>query len=278
MHFLNLSGIPVPVSRLRYSPTLQGTKGRAFSGFPYSTVRRTLMTLTGDTSPMTLAEAWALRALVNGDGHSWSFEYGPVSSLGLMPSDNTASAAATEGGKYGNCLALPGGDGSSIEWTLAAPSRRTIMVWRYDRATGGTPAWHHYVLRYTDAVPDTGWKDGAVVSWDMREDIADWLEWRRGLGGRVRLVNRTAPVGETTNHFDDLVALPYAIPSDWPAAVFTAGAAFGELPYHRATGTGLHKPMVVLGHAGDGDAIEFFKDGTHAQGESFSVELMEVPA
>jgi hypothetical protein len=36
--------------------------------------------------------------------------------------------------------------------------------------------------------------------------------------------------------------------------------------------------MVVLGHAGDGDAIEFFKDGTYVQGESFSVSLSEVPA
>ena len=266
MSFLNLSGISVPVSRLRYSPTLQGTKGRAFSGFPYSTVRRTLMTLTGNTPPMTLAEAGALRALVNGDGHTWSFDSGLASSLGLLPSNNPGPATVTAGGKYGNCLSASDVGGEHIEWLLPNTSRRTAMVWRYEGAT-----WHHYVLRFTGVLPDAGWKDGVRLSLLEAQDQTDWFHWNTLV---VYLITRLSAV----DRFDDLVALPYAIPSDWPAAVFAAGAAFGELPYHRATGSGLYQPMVVLGHAGDGDAIEFFKDGTHVQGESFSVELMEVPA
>ncbi|NVJ13123.1 hypothetical protein [Myxococcus sp. AM010] len=75
----------------------------------------------------------------------------------------------------------------------------------------------------------------------------------------------------------DLVALPYRAPDAWVVPWRDSGAPFGPLPYHRATGTGLHRPTLVLGESGQGESIEWWEGPTRVAGESFTFTLMESP-
>ncbi|AEI65555.1 hypothetical protein [Corallococcus macrosporus] len=78
-------------------------------------------------------------------------------------------------------------------------------------------------------------------------------------------------------YVSDLVALPYLAPDAWLAPWRDAGAPFGPLPYHRATGTGLHRPALVLGDAGQGEALEWWDGPLRVQGEDFTFTLQEAP-
>ncbi|WP_228560841.1 MULTISPECIES: hypothetical protein [Myxococcus] len=75
----------------------------------------------------------------------------------------------------------------------------------------------------------------------------------------------------------DLVALPYRVPDEWLAPWRDAGAPFGPLPHHRATGSGLHRPVLVLGDAGSGEALEWWMGTARVSGEDFTYSLMESP-
>ncbi|GHG79629.1 hypothetical protein [Comamonas sp. JC664] len=76
---------------------------------------------------------------------------------------------------------------------------------------------------------------------------------------------------------DDLVVLPYLAPDAWLTPWRDAGAPFGPLPYHRATGTGLHRPCIVLGDAGQGEGMEWWEGPVRVAGESLNFTLMESP-
>ncbi|AEI66938.1 hypothetical protein [Corallococcus macrosporus] len=89
-------------------------------------------------------------------------------------------------------------------------------------------------------------------------------------GGPVNLNNGSIYVS-------DLVALPYLAPDAWMAPWRDAGAPFGPLPYHRATGTGLPRPVRVLGDAGSGESLEWWDGPQRIAGEDFSYSLMESP-
>ncbi|MFP2962844.1 hypothetical protein ACLEPN_35020 [Myxococcus sp. 1LA] len=89
-------------------------------------------------------------------------------------------------------------------------------------------------------------------------------------GGPVDLSNSALLVS-------DLVALPYLAPDAWLAPWRDAGAPFGPLPRHRATGTGLHHPSLVLGDAGSGEALEWWQGSERVSGEDFTYSLMESP-
>ncbi|GEL75213.1 hypothetical protein [Myxococcus virescens] len=157
--YLTLSGIPLPVSAdrpMRLSPTLLGEKRRSFSGWPLSSVRRVVMQYEAGTPIRAMAEATALRALVNGDGHSWSFETDTLSSRGLWPSSVTGAPGHAAGvGLFGpglGALGLVAGD--AITWPTQLGAAWTVGYWARVDVTGAP--WKHYVQRsdvplYVDA-------------------------------------------------------------------------------------------------------------------------------
>jgi hypothetical protein len=274
MSFLSLSGIPLLTSSLRYQPTHQGTKGRTFSGFPYSSVRRTLMTWAGSTPPTALAESWAARQLINGAGHSWHFETGTVSSLGLMPSATTGTVTVSLGGaKFGNGkLSITNGD---ITWPLTAEQGCTYGAWMKAPSIDLGAQWRHVVVRLLSSGDQRVYVDGTLVYNQVGDYESDTAVYLPGDGAAFRIGYASGP---DTLLVDDLVFLPFMVPESWLVPWRDAGAPFGPLPYHRCTGTGLHRsPVTVLGDARDGEAVEFFNGGTHVQGETFDFELREVP-
>ncbi|NVJ05219.1 hypothetical protein HUW63_08210 [Myxococcus sp. AM001] len=438
MPYLALSGIPVPVSMssgLRYSPVLLGEKVRTFNGFPRSSARRKLMSYEGGTGPLALAEASALRALIDGEGDSWSFEVDTTSSRGLWPSTTGTLGRLAVPSRYGDAgLYLP--SAASITWPTQLGAEWTVGFWVRPYIEGGV--WRHYVQRsdgslYVDAVapaPAEGntWSfeadlvsaqgmapsnvTGTVVAavdgpgrwglcaaldpnstlsyptqlgtqwtvayWAKLTTTSSWThyihragvnisrnggvnnsppnggalysstnDWTQLPGGDVTLrcvagfgggisnpdnvpllvddlvvLPYTAPdswvaswyaatapfhlpgtgtpasvsetgaltlrkVGGSASGFDnptnapllvdDLVALPYLAPAAWLAPWRDAGAPFGPLPYHRATGSGLHRPALVQGDAGQGEAMEWWEGAQRVQGEDFTFTLQEAP-
>ncbi|GEL75551.1 hypothetical protein [Myxococcus virescens] len=434
--FLALSGIPVPVSMssgLRYSPVLLGEKVRTFSGYPRSSARRKLMAYEGGTGPLSLAASAALRALIDGEGDSWSFAGNLLSSRGLWPNAVGTPTALPSFGRYeGYALALS--DGQSVSWATQLGEDWTVGYWARVLGVDGVQ-WHHYVQRSDGTVcvdaaapgPHLGhtWSfdDGFTSNWGLEPSdvdasvsepgrygqcatfgegtsatwptqlgsqwtVAYWARletdstWhlylhRAGLplsrdgvvgshapsagaliatngnytqlpDGAVYLLNRrgtTGPgipnVGGVPLLIDDLVVLPYTVPDSWVAPWFAStapfrlpgttglaevddngaltvrhragvaggvinpfnysllvsdlvalpyrapdawlapwrdsGAPFGPLPYHRATGAGLHRPALVLGDAGQGDAMEWWEGAQRVQGEDFAFTLQEAP-
>ncbi|WAM28506.1 hypothetical protein [Myxococcus sp. NMCA1] len=424
--FLALSGIPVPVSLsggLRYSPVLLGEKVRTFNGFPRSSVRRKLMAYEGGTGPLSLADAAALRALIDGEGDSWDFANGTMtSSRGLWPSTVGSPLALPDLGRYqGYALALSAGhvswatqlgedwtvaywvrvwDGSGAQWhhyvqrsdgpmyvDAAAPSPALGHTWSFDAGfasnwgmepsdvdagQGGAgrygqcadfysgasatwptalgpqwtvaywarfstdSTWHLYLHRaglplsrdgvvgshpasagalYSSSGDYTQLPDGAVVLLNQEGDsllidelvvlpytvpdswVAPWyastapfrLPGTTGLAevddnGSLTVRHRTGVAGGFPNPsndlllISDLVALPYRAPDAWFAPWRDSGAPFGPLPYHRASGSGLHRPTLVQGDAGQGEAMEWWEGAQRVQGEDFAFTLQEAPS
>lgn len=273
MPYLSLSGIPLNVEQLRYEPTLLGQKTRAFSGFPMSSVRRTLMMLTGTHGMLKLAEAFAMRSLINGDGHSWTFDSSTASATGLLPTSTTGTVSVVAGSNVYGTGRLQLSPGAVVTWPLTAlGDTSTIGMWVRAPALNSN-AWTHLVhfpegdgfvyLNGVLAYPEAGaLRDVTGISLPGEAEALS-IGYAAGFAGTMSV--------------DDLVYLPYRVPVEWLLPWRNAGAAFGPLPYHRATGTGLHKPIRVLGNAKGGTAMEWFSGGTFVQGESFDFELLEAP-
>ncbi|AFE05564.1 hypothetical protein COCOR_04013 [Corallococcus coralloides DSM 2259] len=286
MAYLTLSGIEVRCSAakgLTQKPTLLGPRVRTFSGWAQSGTRSRVFTWAGGTPPMSMAEAQALRRLIDGDGHSWSFEAnadaGLVSSKGL-----TGTAVGTIGvgpgsstPRYGTGgLALAAG--ASVTWATATTGRYFVGAWMRGAFSAG--AWAHVVV---DANGNQTWLNGE--EWMA----ADELIAETGIGLGVGLVtpsalsvsNRTAETGTPSIlDIDDLVLLPYEVPRAWIPQWYAWGAAgqpFGALPYHTADGAGIPGPFRVLGQALDAQAMEYDEDGARVQGQYMDFELLQQP-
>ncbi|MFY1829140.1 hypothetical protein ACN47A_24690 [Myxococcus fulvus] len=277
MAFLSLSGIPLRLdagSPVQYRQEPLGDFRRSAAGQLRSSVRGRKWTITGSTLPMPLEESSALRHLINGSGHSWSFENGSASSTGIAHSFMTGGAAPVLGlGKYGtgHLRCPPGG---AIRWPILQSGdtvfTSTIAAWLRAPAVAGG-AWAHHII---DVATDETWLNGA--QWYVWPDVEGDTRVRIVLTPSYLEVSFQAD-GVGVLQVDDLVLLPYRVPSSWRAPWRDAGVPFGPLPRHSVTGTGIHEgPLTVFGQANDGTAAELWtEDGQYRVHESFEFELRE---
>ncbi len=94
--------------------------------------------------------------------------------------------------------------------------------------------------------------------WDHWFTTSEGTKWKNGLlttGSLAGLVGVTSGVA-TFNYsqgnptgIDDVVALPYVVPADWPAQIYAFGYAFGLLPQLTADGLFIERNsrVTVLG-------------------------------
>ncbi|RKG93722.1 hypothetical protein D7V97_39755, partial [Corallococcus sp. CA053C] len=108
--------------------------------------------------------------------------------------------------------------------------------------------------------------------------IVDDMDGELGLevtvaGGTLKVLSTSTDVTVS-----DLVYLPYNVPAGWVSQWAAATAPFGPLPYHRAEGSGIPGPFMVLGQAGDAQALEYDDDsGARVQGQYLDFELWQQP-
>jgi hypothetical protein len=256
--FLRLNGIVVPVATGSAGLKQEDIGGmrRAIDGTPVFSRRATKRRWSFKTTIRSAQESLAWRDLITGKGHVLSFDGQSLyTSKGLPPASTGANwSLTTVSPKYGAAMAQ--WTSTSSTWTFfTATSPWTIAYWLNQAAAG----WHHYVQ--TSA--GSKWIDGVATASSML-----------GFGG---VSSGVATFGSATaSKIDDIVALPYIVPSDWPAQIYGFGSAFGTLPRLVADGLFIEQnavAMAVVGMPPDGTPV---KAATAANLHSFSFELLEV--
>lgn len=208
-----------------------GGEGDAYDGTQLSTVRarkRVIGEFT--TQPMSRLDAIALRGLLEGLGHHWSFDDATdykYSSKGL--------AAATAGSvshwtdavpppvpKFGTGAVAMNG---SLAWETGFSKHYTMMVWKWSGA-----AWVHYVVRDDGAK----WVDG------VRNDAASTTFLAMDSDGTFTLSGAVV-------FFDDAVVFPFRVSTDMAVAFGTATSAFSDLPKLHFSGDIIPESTFIVG-------------------------------
>ncbi|NNB96685.1 hypothetical protein HI113_22565 [Corallococcus exiguus] len=258
-------------------PTHLGPRVRTFRGFAQSGTRARVFTWAAGTPPMPLAEAQALRRLIDGDGHSWAFEAngydGLVSSKGL-----TGTVVGTIGVGHGSSTPRFGAGGlvlaagASVTWATATTGSYVAGAWLKGPFSEGV--WQHVVVA---PGADRTWLNGEewLAYGDLEADTFIGLGMGLRAAGALTVSNHPGATGPLD--CDDLVLLPYDVPPAWVQQWAAASAPFGPLPYHRAAGTGIPGPFQVLGQALDAQPVEYDEEGARVQGQYLDFELWQQP-
>ncbi len=219
--FLRLNGITVPVAigGAGLNPDAIGKMSRAASGAANAGRRLRKGGWKFNTVLRTAAEAIAFRELLAGEGHVVSFDSSWYTSQGMAPVAVGAHWSLSSSGpspKYGAKCAKSTTDETDLQYAFFdSGSPWTLAWWAY------VGAWHHWITNSAG----TKWKDGVFT-----EDAVEGLV---SVASGVATFNYSQ--GNPTA-IDDLVALPYLVPSDWPAQIYGFGYAFGLLPALTADG------------------------------------------
>lgn len=231
--FLALNGIDVPCGVAGGSKaTIEeiATSKRAFDG-TMLVHRRATKGHWGLTLAITDDQhARAFRDLVLGKGHYWSFDATVYSSKGLGPTLAPGSVQSATGGYIGaGKLSQTAGGGNNIQFTVSEIVTRNQWTVMYARKVGAG-SYVHYIATF-DGSTTTYYTAGAAGS------AQTWL----GVVASTGVVTLTSDAASTTL-IDELVILPFCVPSDWPAQMYAlnnAGTAWSPLARLNATGTGI---------------------------------------
>lgn len=171
--------------------------------------------------PLSLSDALIWTMFLTGEGEVWNFDSSLYGCKGTGPSANTGGSQTAGSSKYGaGKLSLTGAGG--IAWAAVAVNSWgktgswTICVWR-NSGSGFT----HYVVNSSGQK----WVDG------VRNDAASTTWLSVGGDGTVTISNTSGTIT-----YDDLVVVPYVMPTAWPPQVYAAAVAYSTLPYLEMTG------------------------------------------
>lgn len=212
-------------------------------------------------------DAIAWKKLLMGEGHSWDFEAstGLYSSKGLGPSAATNSVQSASGAKFGaGCMRQTATSGTVTFTALPAGGTKwTVMFWRDLNAGGG---WHHYVVNSAGQK----WLDG------VRADATSTTFLTVNTSaGTVKL-----DAGGTNTDIDDLVILPFDVPTTWPPDSYAFGAAFSKLGRLTIDGDLVEANVgskTVVGKVGSLKVMPAVLNGVYYQSvRTLDVELEEV--
>jgi hypothetical protein len=197
-----------------------GSEDVAYDGTWLRTVRaRKRVSGNMETPPMARLDAIALQGLLEGLGHTWSFDDSTdyrFSSKGaptLVVLGTVTYGTSAPSPKYG--AGRIGVSGGSVSWALGYTNHWTMMAWKWSGSV-----WNHYIVRDDGAK----WVDGVFTPG------ASTTFFVVG-SGNFALVN-----GGAATYFDDLVVLPYRVSGDMAVAFGTSTEAFGLLPKLKLSG------------------------------------------
>lgn len=232
MSQLLINGIDIPVSSSSWEEENNeiGERQRSLSGSVIDTIRARFDSWKGESITTDPVQARALRGLLNGSGHGWSFDVDLYSTKGLGPEAGHNGAVSASSPKYG-AKRLEVTTSGSIAWNLGitASIAWTVSLWRIESSV-----WHHYVINYMGQK----WKDGA------RND---------GLSVTFIAVNSTVSGcvvlnggGSAAEYYDDLIVVPYTMPTDWPGIIYAYGQAWPKPPALWVSGTLIHDTLTLI--------------------------------
>ncbi len=258
--FLRLNGITVPVSpdSAALEPKDIGAEMTAEDGTPLFNRRGTKNTWSVRSTVRTAAEALAFKDLVLGEGQVINFNNQSFYSFSGLPPTVVGGGwtIVTTLPKYGSHRAAHTANNLTTYTPFTSSSPWSILLWR---TTDGGTTWNHWVLR-SDG---TKWLNGVV---SLAASAFCTVS-----SGVVTLGNDVA------GGFDDVVFLPYLVPTTWPAQIHGFGYAFGTLP--RLTADGLFIEQNLAGGVatkGRAGALRAVKTRAAADMHDFAFELLEV--
>lgn len=258
-NYLMLNSVDVPIHKSSgWVPVSHGPRDRAQSS-RFLHGRRALFN-KGDfaTTVQEGANAEALKGLVEGQGLHWSFDAGFHSDFGVLPAAiGTCSIVSTSPApKFGNnYLRIP--SASSISWTFILDGihrRCSVVLWYYLSA-----AWHQHIITFTDDARVTHWRDGVTTGTPFGVSVLSVPNADRTVTWTITLTGVNPTTGANLQaDLDDLVFVPYHIPSSWVAALYARTRAFSALPYLELSGE-------VLGSTTDYTEVCGVVSGVEAQ-------------
>lgn len=216
------------------------------------------------STPLSVSDAEAVQALVEGDGHTLSFDsdslYSSRGVLGVVTgSGGTTGSITRYGGTASRALFLIN-NSASAAWALQLPTTWTIIHWRFGASIG---TWRHYVFTSAGGV----WQDGASSSSTAGMAVS--------AAGALTVSQRHAA---GTEYIDDVVALPYVVPAAWVPLLYTrhVASAFPALPKLSVTGERFGASTVTARGQVTSERNEgFAESGTWVEGARFQFTLME---
>ncbi|EPX56153.1 hypothetical protein D187_007495 [Cystobacter fuscus DSM 2262] len=263
MALLRVNGVPVECTASEWEPVTLGEVARSFNGWPRDTGRVKKMDFRFTSGLLSLPEAVAMRGLVEGAGHVLTFEDTAgylYTSRELAPLSATGATRSTVGARHGSaCLSVA--PSSVVGWNVGTQGyegeggtfmgwvREGAGPWRHILYAAGGPSLHVDGQRAnaSGGYPFAQAQDGYLVLGDM------------GMQG-------------VATHFDDVVALPYSVPSAWVPHLYAWHSARGwpALPYVVAQGPRFPaQGQLMLGKAGTGRTEALLT----TVGESFDFSL-----
>ena len=244
MALLTLNGVPVECEASEWESVTLGEVTRSFNGWPRDTGRVKKKDVRCTTGLLSLEAAEAVRGLVEGAGHVLSFESATGSlytSRELAPLSAAGAARSTEGARHGlACLTVAAG--ATLSWATGVQGYEdghgTLLAWVRE----GPGVWKHVVATA---------RSGAVYTNGVRTAPSGGYSYGRVQAGVLELGDLSAQGVPTA--FDDVVALPYTVPSAWVPHLYAwhAARAWAPLPYVVAQGPRFPAAgLQVLGRAG----------------------------
>ena len=271
--FLRINGIIVPVAD--GSPSIEqvfiGETRRAVDGSPIINRRAIKGVWKFRTATRTALEAIAFRRLIAGEGHlvTWDGNH-HYSTKGLPPTSVGADFTTTQTNvKFG-----AGPDGISPFRANSAATATNKAAWQMFATSGAVwtismhvstnagVTWAHYVVDSSARK----WVDG------VRNDAASttFLAVASGLV--------TIGVTSTAYAFDDVVGLPYLVPTDWPAQISASIYPWGRSPRVTASGLFIEQDTQksVVASPSSGRVTQGFYPTFDRSLHDFEFELLEV--
>lgn len=211
MSFLAVNSIVIPCSVERGAESIVeiGEMGRAFDGTLIGTRRAKKKEWGLRTTLLSQSEAEAVKSLILGEGHYWTFDDDLYSSKGLGPqSGSTSATQSTSGGKYGGKAAV-----TSLAYETELTGDYTVNLWR--KSSSGT---YQY--------------------WTVRSDGKKWRDATNNdaLGSTWLSVDSDGDLNITgsstggARDCDELMALPYLATTSQVDALHSWTTQFSELP------------------------------------------------
>lgn len=258
MAFLLINGIEIKAMQASRSVVRMGSRSRAFSGMARGALRAQKLEWSCSTAPLDAREKVAVAGLLEGRGHALTFNVDLYTSKGLAPftTGTYTLPASSPTPKFGaKCLSVTAG---TMAWATKLPGAWTVLLWKYNGST-----WDRWSKDSSGAC----YKNGAVAA-----DAS---------GVTVPTGSMALGVGQ----FDDVVVLPFLIPTAWHGAALwgrqSQTQGWSALPVLNGSGTMLAENgtdlVSVLGEVQSADTLSFASpSGAWVQaGETLSFTLYE---
>jgi hypothetical protein len=267
--FLTLNGVAVRVAvdsvSMSYADSggeMERSPSGELGGGPSSSKREWKMTTT--PIPASEVEAWV--GLIEGKGHSWSFDASVYSARGrgVEAGGSLATVSLVGGAKYGAAAASVSDDGDTPFSAVPYSADWTLLGWLKDVLGSG---WHHFV--FNSGLVE--WQGGVLfVAGQSAQDFFN-----------VHLTPGQLDFNPFTYGpyvCDDVVYLPYAVPDAWAAGMYArhAASAWSALPRVVASGAFASSSVTVRGKVTDMKAERVSLGGGLTTGYRLEFTLREV--